>query len=192
MDLKVIAFNGSPRKQGNTHIAIETVFKELEEQGIETEEIKLADYQINGCTACYACIKNKDNKCIQTDDFNQLYQKMLHTDCTIIGSPVYVAGVTGPTKCFIDRAGFVNRVNELPLKRKVGAGVVVYTRAGAVSTLSQINNFILGVEMVLVVSSYWCLAQGSSIGAILEDEWGMNTFKRLGQNIAWLLKKLNP
>jgi multimeric flavodoxin WrbA len=116
---------------------------------------------------------------------------MLEADGVILGSPVYVAGVTGPTKCFIDRAGFVNRFNDLPLNRKVGAGVVVYTRAGALPALEPINNFILGTEMIIVGSSYWCLAQGSKKGAIMDDEFGMNTFKRLDENMAWLLEKVN-
>jgi len=189
--MKVVAFNGSPRKGGNTHIAIQTVFDELGKKDIETEEVWLYDNKINGCTACNTCINTKDCKCTQKDDFNTLFSKMLEADGVILGSPVYVAGVTGPTKCFIDRAGFVNRFNDLPLNRKVGAGVVVYTRAGALPALEQINNFILGTEMIIVGSSYWCLAQGSKKGAIMDDEFGMNTFKRLGENMAWLLEKVN-
>jgi len=189
--LKVVAFNGSPRKGGNTSLAIHTVFKELKKEGIETEEIWLYDHEINGCNACYVCMETKDCKCAQDDDFNVLFSKMLVADGVIIGSPVYVAGVTGPTKCFIDRAGFVNRYNDLPAKRKIGAGVVVFTRAGALPTLDQINNFILGTEMIVTGSSYWCLARGSKRGAIQEDEMGMNTLRRLGENMAWLLKKVN-
>ena len=91
--MKVVAFNGSPRKGGNTHIAIQTVFDELGKKDIETEEVWLYDNKINGCTACYTCINTKDCKCTQKDDFNTLFSKVYGIDpliCKLCGSPMRI------------------------------------------------------------------------------------------------------
>ena len=60
MKMKVVAFNGSPRKGGNTEQAIETIFRELQAEGIATELIQIGGQPIHGCTACYQCFANKD------------------------------------------------------------------------------------------------------------------------------------
>src|SRR3989304_3719968 len=104
--MKVVGFNGSPRKDGNTSIAIKAVFNELEKEGIETELIHIGHNPVYGCTACEACWKNKDGFCIiDSDILNECLKKMYESDGIIIGSPVYFGSVTPQTKAFIDRAG---------------------------------------------------------------------------------------
>ena len=61
--MKVAAFNGSARKNGNTAILLTAVFAELNKEGIETELIQLAGQPIHGCIACYKCFKKKDGTC---------------------------------------------------------------------------------------------------------------------------------
>ena len=189
--MKVVAFNGSPRKEGNTYQSLQVVMGELQKEGIETEMVQLGGKNIHGCIACYKCFKNKDKECsIKDDGVNDYIKKMMEADGIIIGSPVYFSNITSEVKAFIDRAGLVARANDNLLKRKVGAGVVAVRRAGATFAFSAINFFFFIQEMIVPGSIYWNLAIGREPGDVQEDEEGMMTFKTLGQNMAWLLKKL--
>jgi multimeric flavodoxin WrbA len=132
--MKVIAFNGSPRRDGNTAILIKHVFSELEEHGIETELVQLADKAIHGCIACEKCGKNKDQRCAVKDDAaNEYIEKMLGADGIILGSPAYFQDVTSEMKALIDRTGYVSRANGRMYKKKVGASVVAARRSGLIS-----------------------------------------------------------
>ena len=189
--MKVVAFNGSPRKEGNTYQSLQVVMGELQKEGIETEMVQLGGKNIHGCIACYKCFKNKDKECsIKDDGVNDYIKKMMEADGIIIGSPVYFSNVTSEVKAFIDRAGLVARANDNLLKRKVGAGVVAVRRAGATFAFSAINFFFFIQEMIVPGSIYWNLAIGREPGDVQEDEEGMMTFKTLGQNMSWLLKKI--
>ncbi|MGB2806084.1 MAG: flavodoxin family protein, partial [Candidatus Zixiibacteriota bacterium] len=104
--MKVFAFNGSARKDGNTAALINLVFGELEKEGIETELYQLAGKKIRGCMACYKCFQNKDQRCSVTNDvLNECIEKMLEADGIILGSPTYFANVSTEIKALIDRAG---------------------------------------------------------------------------------------
>jgi multimeric flavodoxin WrbA len=188
--MKVVAFNGSPRKKGNTYHAIQTVFKELKREGIKTELIQLGGAQIKGCKACFACFKKKDKRCVQNDKLNMFIEKMSEAEGIIIGSPTYFSNVSTEVKALIDRAGLVARANDHLFKRKVGAAVVAVRRAGATHVYSSINFFFGIGHMIVPGSSYWNLGIGFNPGDILKDKEGMATFRDLGLNMAWLLKKL--
>lgn len=188
--MKVIGFNGSPRKEGNTFAAIRTVFGELEKEGIETEVLQLGSSNIRGCRACYKCFETKDKRCIQKDDLNGFVEKMVSADGIIIGSPTYFANVSSEVKALIDRAGLISRANGNLFSRKAGAAVVAARRAGAVNVYQNINLFFGIGNMIVPGSSYWNIGIGRNPGEILNDEEGMKTFRDLGQNMAWLLKKL--
>ncbi len=186
--MKVVAFNGSPRKNGNTTQAIEIVFKELKKEGIETELIQLADKEIKECNACFDC--DGKNECVLNDDLNDLYAKMLAADGIILGSPTYFANVSSKMKALIDRAGIIAKGNNDALKRKVGAAVVAVRRQGACAVFSNLNFFFLINQMIVPGSSYWNLGIGLEPGDIQEDSEGIETFENLGKNMAWLLKKI--
>ncbi len=187
--MKVIAFNGSARKDGNTSILIRTVLERIEAAGIETELIWLGNKPLGGCMACYKCLKNKDGRCAQDDVMNQYLEKMLQADGIILGSPTYFADVSCNMKALIERCGMVSRVNGDMLKRKVGAAVVAVRRAGAYHVFSSLNSFFLIGEMIVVGSSYWNLGRGKDPGEVRDDREGMKTMADLGDNMAWLLKK---
>ncbi len=190
--MKVVAFNGSARKDGNTAILIRRVFAELEAEGIETELVQLAGQPIRGCTACGQCYKNKNQRCvIENDIVNDCIEKMRAADGIILGSPTYFADVTTEMKALIDRAGFVARANDDMFKRKVGAAVVAVRRAGSIHTFDSINHFFLIGQMIIPGSIYWNMGIGRAKGEVEQDEEGLQTMKTLGQNIAWLLKKIN-
>jgi multimeric flavodoxin WrbA len=187
--MKVVAFNGSPRKDGNTSILIQHVFNELEKQGMETELVQLSEKELRGCIACYKCEENKDQHCaVKSDAANEYIEKMLGAEGIILGSPVYFNDVTSEMKALIDRAGFVSRANGRMFKNKVGAAVAAVRRAGAVHTLDTMNHFFLSGEMIIVGRS---IGVGREKGEVEKDEEGMQLVKSLGQRMGWLLKKIH-
>ena len=189
--MKVVAFNGSPRKEGNTEQLIKMVFAELEKEGIDTEFVQLGGKKIQGCKACYQCFQNKDNKCVfKNDFFNECFEKMIGADGIILGSPTYFSNVSTEIKALIDRAGLVAIANDYILKRKVGAAVVAVRRAGAITTFDAINKLFFINQMIVPGSIYWNLGVGREKGDVNADDEGVKTMKVLGENIAWLLKKI--
>jgi len=190
--MKVVALNGSARKDGNTAILINLVFDELKKENIKTELIQFAGQTIGGCKACYQCFKNMDRRCaVKKDMLNDLLEKIETADGVLLGSPTYFSDVSSGMRAFIERCGFVARANDYMLKRKVGASVVAVRRAGAIPAFNSMNLFLHYMQMVMPGSSYWSIGIGREIGDVLKDEEGIATMKTLGQNMVWLLKKLN-
>lgn len=190
--MKVVAFSGSARKNGNTVILIEKVLDELEKEDIDTELIQLAGTQIRGCIACSKCFENADQHCaVDKDAVNTFINKMAEADGIILGSPTYFADITPELKALIDRAGMVARANGDMFQRKVGAAVVVMRRSGAIHAFDSINHFFFIGQMIVPGSSYWNIGIGRMIGEVADDEEGMETMTNLGKNMAWLLKKLH-
>lgn len=190
--MKVLAVNGSARKDGNTAILIKRVLAELEGAGIETEMVQLAGQKVRGCIACYKCFERKDRQCaIKNDAINEIITKMDAADGIILGSPTYFANVSTEIKALIDRAGEVGKANGNMYSRKVGAPVVCHRRAGAIHAFNSINLFFLGSDMVVPGSSYWTMGVGRNIGEVENDAEGLRTMETLGRNMAWLLQKLH-
>lgn len=191
--MKVVAFNGSPRNNGNTAQSIKIVLEELEKEGIETEFVQLGGRKVFGCLSCGKCFENKDNRCARQDDeMNTFIQKIIEADGIIIGSPTYFSNVSTEVKALIDRCGFVSKANGGSILRgKVGASVVAVRRSGANFVYSAINFFFAIAEMVIPTSSYWNMTLSLEPGDVQKDEEGMETFKTLGKNMAHVLKKLN-
>jgi len=189
--MKVVAFNGSARKQGNTAILIKHLFTELEKEGIETELIELAGEKIQGCIACYKCFENKDRYCAVKDDIvNDCIDKMVEADGIILGSPTYFADISAGMKALIERSGMTNLANDCMFKQKVGAAVIAVRRGGAIHAFDSINHFFLINQMIVPGSSYWNMGIGRGIGEVDKDEEGIRTMKNLGKNMAWLLQKI--
>ncbi len=190
--MKVVAFNGSARKEGNTFYLLQTVLDEIKGAGIETEIYSLAGKSIQGCIACYQCFKNKNGRCaVEKDIANECIAKMREADGILLGSPTYFSDVTAGMKALIERAGLVSKANDYMLKRKVAAGVVAVRRAGAIPAFNTLNLFLMYNQMIVPGSSYWNMAIGREAGEVKKDAEGIQTMKTLGQNMAWLLKKLN-
>ena len=189
--MKVVAFNGSARKNGNTAQLINYVLEELEKEGIMTDLVQLAGSRIRGCTACYACFKNKDKRCAVNDDcVNECIEKMLAADGIILGSPTYFSDITSEMKALIDRAGMTARANDNMFRRKAGAAVIAVRRGGAVHAFDSINHFFFIGEMIVPGSIYWNIGIGREVGEVQKDEEGIKTMRVLGQNMALLLKKI--
>ncbi len=189
--MKVLAINGSPRKDGNTALMIRRIFERLEAEQIETEMVQLAGQSLRGCIACMVCRQRKDQRCvIEGDILNQLIEKMVAADAIILGSPTYFTDVTAEMKALIDRAGVVARGNGSLFRRKVGVAVTALRRGGALHTLETLQNFFLINEMIIPGSTYWNLGFGKGPGDVAEDAEGMGTLDCLADNLVWLLKKI--
>jgi multimeric flavodoxin WrbA len=187
--MKVLAFNGSPKEEGNTYHAIKLVADELVKEGIEVEIIHVGNKSIKGCIACRQCGKNKNEKCVlPDDDVNEWIQKMKAADSIILGSPVHYSSIGATMKAFLDRAFLVAGVNNGMLRHKVGASVVAVRRSGGVTTFDQLNNYINYSEMLMPTSQYWNVIHGSAPGEALKDEEGVQIMRVLGKNMAWLMK----
>lgn len=189
--MKVVAFNGSPRMEGNTFILLNRVLAEIEREGIETELVQVGNMKLRGCRACYRCFETKDLQCaLGKDGINECIAKMVAADGIILGSPTYVTNVTAEMKALIDRACLTIRASGEPLKRKVGAAVVAVRRAGAVHVFDELNHFFQISQMIVVGSNYWNLGIGREIGDVNSDAEGIETMETLGRNMAWLIKKI--
>jgi multimeric flavodoxin WrbA len=187
-DMKVVGFNGSPRRDGNTSILIKKVFRELEKEGIETELVQLSHKRLHGCIACFKCMENKDGRCSVTDDAaNEYIGKISQAQGVVLGSPVYFLDVTPEMKALIDRTGFVSRSNGGMFRNKVGALVSAVRRAGAIHTLDTMSHFFMSMEMIIVGRA---IGVGRDKGDVEKDEEGLMLVNALGQRMAWLLKKL--
>lgn len=187
--MKVIGFNGSARKKGNTACSLNTVFAELEKAGIETELIQVGKEKVRGCIACYGCVKNQDEACTLKDDpVNEWIQKMKEADGILLGSPVYFSGVAGTMKSFLDRAFFVSSVNGGLFRHKVGAAVAAVRRSGGVPTLDTLTHYITYSEMIMPSSNYWNVAHGMNPGEMEQDGEGKQIMEILGRNMAWIMK----
>ena len=189
--MKVVAFNGSARKDGNTAILVNAVFRELKKEGIRTELVQLAGKNIRGCTACGKCFENKDKRCVVNNDvLNDCIEKMLDCDGIVLASPTYFSDVSAVMKALIERAGFVARANDDMFHHKVGAAVVAVRRGGAIHAFDTLNHFFFISQMIVPGSSYWNVGIGLAPGDVKADDEGIATMKTLGINMAWLMKKI--
>jgi multimeric flavodoxin WrbA len=188
---KVVALNGSVRKDENTAILLQYVLHELENEGIETEVLDLNEAPINPCTRCRTCFVKRDRWCAQRDDVgNVCIEKMARADGILLGASTDVTDISLQIESLMERACMVSKANGGIFRHKVGAAVVAAHRAGAVETFYAMNNFFLTSEMIVVGSSFWNIGYCSEAGDVVADVEGIQTMKTLGQNMAWLLKRL--
>ena len=188
---KAIAFNGSPRKNGNTHLMLSKALEPVAAAGIETELIQVGGKLLHGCMACGKCRENKNNQCVITSDpVNEYIAKMLEADAIIFGSPTYFSGITPEIKALIDRSGYVAIANGRKFKHKIGAAVAVHRRGGAVNVFDSLNHMFLMSQMIVPGSLYWNFGVGREPGEVASDQEAINNMKDLGETIAWLIKAL--
>ena len=150
--MKVTMFNGSARKNGNTHIMLEWLAKSLAAEGVDSEIADMGGMKLRGCSACNVCFSAKNRRCSVQDNMNELISKMDEADGIVLASPTYFADVTAEMKALIDRAGYVGIANDNMYRRKVGASVVVARRGGAIHAFDTMNHF-FQISQVYIVSS---------------------------------------
>ncbi len=190
--MKVLAINGSPRQKGNTYTALMTVADKLKEKGIETEVVQVGAMYMQGCKACNACAKLKNETCpMYKDELNDIVQKAKEVDGILLGSPVYYAGVNGSMKSFLDRFFMVCGVNGNLVRHKVGASIASVRRSGGIQTVDELNKYIQYSEMIMPTSNYWTVVHGNVPGEITNDLEGVQILEVLGENMAWIMKVIH-
>lgn len=189
--MHVLAVNGSPRTEGNTVRMLRRVSDKLAEAGATIDLLHLDEVDMGPCGACGRCIEEKDGQCHgRNDDGSAVIERTRPADVILLGSPVYFGSLTGQIKAYMDRVGYVSRVNDKFLNRKVGAAVVPARRAGHLFTFAELNMWFLINGMVVPGSSYWNVGLAREEGEIMQDTEGLKTLDVLSDNLLWLTGKL--
>ena len=187
--MKVLIINGSPRKNGNTYLALSEAAKTLENNGIETEIVQIGVKPVRGCIACGKCIEKELGRCVFDDDIcNRISEKLDDADALIVGSPVYYGQPNGSVLSLIQRMFFSAGKK---VQYKPAAAVCVCRRGGATAAFETMNMPFQMMNMPVVTSQYWNIVYGRSEGEAALDTEGMQTMRTLAQNMAWLLKKIH-
>ena len=185
----IIGIVGSPRVEGNTEkLVVEALKAASEEEGVQTELIRLTGKEIKPCDACLSC--RKTGECHINDDFQEIFEKMVKADGIILASPVYFGSATPQIMALIDRAGFVSGARGRVFENKVGGPLVVARRAGQNFTFAQLLFFFLHQGMIVPGSTYWNIAFGREKGEVLGDQEGLRTVRNFAKKIVWLIKKI--
>jgi len=187
--MRVVAFNGSPRKDGNTFVLISRLLEELSRQGFQTEIVQLSAKEIHGCIACFKCFENQNRRCaVKKDPLNEYIEKIEKAEGVILGSPVYFQEVTPEMKALIDRVGFVGLANGRMYTNKVGVSAACFRRSGGSRTVESMNHLFLSNDFVIAGR---VLGMAREKGEMEKDEEGLQIAKTLGQRMAWIMKKLH-
>lgn len=184
--MKTLLINGSPKRNGNTFIALSEVAKALEANGIETEIVSIGNKAVQGCIACNQCATR--GQCVFNDElYATIRQKLETADALVVGSPVYYAGPNGSLCALLDRLFYSS---SSLLEYKPAASVAVCRRGGASATFDRLNKYFTISNMPVVSSQYWNSVHGRLPGEASQDAEGLQTMRTLGNNMAWILKSL--
>ncbi len=183
--MKVLMINGSPRQGGNTTLALAEMQNIFEENGIETETVRVGGLDIRGCAGCGYCFKN--GRCAFDDTVNELAQKFEACDGLVLGSPVYYASANGTLISLLDRLFYSTHFDKT---MKVGAAIAVARRGGLSATFDQLNKYFTISGMAVASSQYWNSVHGRAPGDALEDAEGLQTMRTLARNMTFLLKSI--
>lgn len=183
--MKVLLFNGSPKANGNTALALREMEAVFAKNGIETETIHLGHLDIRGCVACGTCSKN--GKCAINDIVNEIAPKFEACDGVVFGSPVYYASPNGTLLSFLDRLFYSTPFDK---RMKVGASVAVARRGGCSATFDALNKYFTISGMPIASSQYWNMVHGCVPGEAAEDGEGLQTMRTLAENMSFLMKAI--
>ena len=183
--MKVLILNGSPRRNGNTSIALREMEKVFAEEGVETEIVQLGNKAIRGCIACGSCHKN--GKCVFDDVVNELAPKFEAADGLVAATPVYYASANATLIACLDRLFFSTGFDK---RMKVGASVAVARRGGCSATFDELNKYFTICGMPVASSQYWNSVHGREPGQAAEDAEGLQTMRTLARNMTFLMKSI--
>ena len=184
--MKVLLINGSPRRKGNTFLALSEAAKTLEANGIATEIVQIGVKPVRGCIACGQCQTKQLGRCVFDDDIcNRISEKLDDVDALIIGSPVYYGQPNGSVLSLVQRMFFSAGAK---VQNKPAAAVAVCRRGGATASFETLNMPFQMMNMPVVASQYWNIVYGAAPGQASLDTEGLQTMRALANNMAWLLK----
>jgi len=184
----ILGVCGSPRVRGNTERLLVEALKATQEEGAQTELVRLANKEVKPCDGCKSC--KATGQCHKKDDFKAIYKKMVKADGIILSSPVYFGSATPQIKALIDRAGYFSNQTGRAFENKVGGALVVARRAGHTFTFAQLLFFFLHQGMIVPGSTYWNIAFGKEKDDVTKDEEGLRTARNFGKKMVWLIKKI--
>lgn len=188
--MKIVAINGSPRKNGNTALLLDAARREVEAAGVEFEVFQPGP-NVRPCMACYHCLNTGSLRCVRSDDgVNDIIAACVEADGILLASPVYHAGIAGGMKCVIDRLMLAAGCGENQFRHKVGGALCTLRRSGGTETYHQLLAAMDCMEMLIVTSDYWGVVHGADPGEVLRDDEGMEVAEKLGRNMAWMVKVL--
>ena len=183
--MKVLMINGSPRKEGNTALALKEMEGVFASEGIEVETISIGTKAIQGCIGCGKCYKL--GKCVFDDAVNEVAEKFRDADGLVVASPVYYASANGTLICLLDRLFYSCSFDTT---MKVGASVAVARRGGCSSTFDELNKYFTISGMPVASSQYWNMLHGAKAGEVTQDAEGLQTMRTLARNMAFLMKSI--
>jgi len=185
--MKVLLINGSPHKEGCTFTALCEVADAIGRNGVETEFYHIGVKPVHGCIACGSCRKTR--RCAIEDDIcNELADKILEADGVVIGSPVYFSGPNGALCALLDRI-FYSSMEKFAYKP--AACVVSCRRGGASAAFDRLNKYFTIAQMPVASSQYWNAVHGFKPDDVRKDLEGLQIMRKLGNNIAWMVKNLS-
>lgn len=187
--MKVLLINGSPRKEGNTYLALQEVANQLHANGIETEMLSVGVKPVRGCIACGQCHVLNEGHCVFDDDLcNRAIDALGQADGLIVASPVYYGQPNGTLVSLIQRMLYAGGAQA---QNKPVAVIAVCRRGGATSALQMMTMPFQLLNMPIVTSQYWNIAYGRDKGEVTQDGEGMQTMRTMADNMSWLLKNLH-
>lgn len=183
--MKVLMINGSPRKDGNTSVALKELEKTFLEEGVEVETVQIGMQNVRGCIACGTCMEQ--GKCVFDDVVNELAPKFEAADGLIVASPVYYASANATLIACLDRLFYSTHFDKT---MKVGASVAVARRGGCSATYDELNKYFTIADMPVASSCYWNSLHGRLPGEAAQDGEGLRTMRVLAHNMAFLMKSI--
>ena len=183
--MKVLMINGSPRKEGNTALALSEMEKVLLKNGIEVEGVQVGGMEITGCLGCGYCYKN--GKSVKAVIVIELAEKVKEADGLVIGSPVYYSSTNGTLISLLDRLFYSSGFSK---HLKVGAAVCAARRGGLATTFDVLNKYFAISGMPIATSSYWNDVHGRKVGEAVNDLEGMQTMRNLAENMTFLMRSI--
>jgi multimeric flavodoxin WrbA len=183
--MKVLMINGSPRKNGNTSIALAEMEKIFVSEGIDVETLQIGQKDIRSCIACFSCVKS--GKCVFDDIVNEIAPKFEECDGLVVASPVYYAAANPTLTALLTRLFYSTRFDKT---MKVGASVAVARRGGCSAAFDELNKFFTISGMPVASSQYWNSVHGRELGEAAQDEEGLQTMRTLAKNMTFLMKSI--
>lgn len=183
--MKVLIINGSPRKNGNTTVAVNEMVKVFEKEGVETEVVQIGTMVVRGCIACGTCFKK--GQCVFDDVVNELAPKFEAADGLVVASPVYYASANATISACLDRLFYSTHFDKT---MKVGASVVCARRGGLSSTFDELNKYFTISGMPVASSQYWNDIHGREPGQAVQDAEGLQTMRTLARNMTFLMRSI--
>ena len=177
--MRVLMVNGSPRRNGNTALALDEMEKVFKEEGVEVDRVDIGTEAVRGCIACNSCAKT--GKCVFDDKVNEARDLFEKADGLVVASPVYYASANASLVAFLQRLFYSSSFD---MTMKVGAAVAAARRGGLTATYDELNKFFGISGMPIASGQYWNGIHGREKGEAAQDAEGLQMMRTLMKSIA--------